>query len=160
MRYLGIDPGKKGGLVVLDKYKRIYAKEVMPMIGYTYDVAAIKNFIVQTTPDHAFIEKVSAVAGASAKSTFQFGFGAGILEGILGGLEMPRTYIRPKEWQKFAHKGIDGTDPKDKSLTAVKQRYPNEDWLVTSRSTKPHDGLIDAALICEYGIVTYIYEER
>ncbi len=43
------------------------------------------------------------------------------------------------------------TDTKAMSLVAAQRIFPNESFLATERSSVPHDGLVDAALICEFG---------
>jgi hypothetical protein len=42
-------------------------------------------------------------------------------------------------------------DTKAAALKAAKQLWPLQDWRKNSRCTTPHDGLVDAALIAEYG---------
>ena len=37
------------------------------------------------------------------------------------------------------------------ALNVAKQIFPAETWLKSERCTKPHDGMIDAALLAEYG---------
>lgn len=41
-------------------------------------------------------------------------------------------------------------DTKDVALKVAKRLWPKHNWLATKRSRKPHDGMIDAALIAEY----------
>jgi len=37
-------------------------------------------------------------------------------------------------------------------LSRARQLWPDESFLATAKSKKPHEGLIDAALIAYYGI--------
>jgi hypothetical protein len=39
---------------------------------------------------------------------------------------------------------------KPAALSKARQLWPGETWLATARSSKPHEGLIDAALIAEW----------
>lgn len=159
MRYLGIDPGKKGALVIMDSMRKILDMVPMPMHKTTYDLVTLRSYLIENKIRYVFVEKVHAIKGASSKSTFEFGFGAGILHGMLSGLQIPHFYVRPKEWQKYAHRGVDGSDPKEKSLQSAQMRWPGTNWY-WNRQSKPHDGFVDAALICEYGIAQIVNNER
>jgi hypothetical protein len=37
------------------------------------------------------------------------------------------------------------------ALIAAKRLFPNESFLATEKSKKPHDGMVDSTLICEWG---------
>ncbi len=73
---------------------------------------------------------------------------------ILGACEAKRFEVRRvqvKEWQdavlgKRLAKGM----TKVAALAAANKLWPTEQWLATSRSKTPHDGIIDAALIAYY----------
>ncbi len=59
--------------------------------------------------------------------------------------------VQVKEWQdavlgKRLAKGM----TKVAALAAANKLWPTEQWLATSRSKTPHDGIIDAALIAYY----------
>ena len=53
------------------------------------------------------------------------------------------------------HPAVIGKIPQGKSkeyaLAKARELWPDESWLATDRSTTPHNGMIDAALIGEYG---------
>jgi hypothetical protein len=42
-------------------------------------------------------------------------------------------------------------DTKPAALAKAKQLWPEETFLASARSTKPHEGIVDAYLIAEYG---------
>jgi hypothetical protein len=54
-------------------------------------------------------------------------------------------WTKPKmpKGQKFDTKGA--------ALDVARKLWPKESWLKTDRCTKPHDGMVDAALLAEYG---------
>jgi hypothetical protein len=64
--------------------------------------------------------------------------------------------IRPQAWQKTfwakpkMPKG-QKFDTKAAALRSANMLWPTEDWTKSDRATKPHDGMVDAALIAEYG---------
>lgn len=71
-----------------------------------------------------------------------------------------RDPITPKKWQKMfwitpkMPKGVK-FDTKAAALKVARQLWPEQDWLATSRSSVPHDGLVDASLIAEFCRRTY-----
>jgi hypothetical protein len=160
MIVVGIDPGKNGAFCTMDTTRKILSLHVMPTVNQkVYNLKEVSN-LFQTLgmrADHVFIEKVSAIQGASSKAAFNFGYGFGLLEGMLAALKIPYSFARPKEWQAYAHKNIEGKNAKGKSLLAAQMRFPDNDFLATPRSKKPHDGLIDAALIAEYGLTKLVH---
>lgn len=105
------------------------------------------------------MEDVHAIFGASAKSTFNFGWSLGIIEGVLSGMGIAYTKVAPKEWQREMWQGIrpvyksgnsKAIDTKATSLLAAKRLFPNEDLRRSARATLPHDGIVDALLMAEY----------
>lgn len=167
MYYLGIDVGKKGGFAFFKENGEIEKLIPMPMIGSEYKLTHISNIFQFHPIKHAVIEDVHAIFGSSAKATFSFGFGKGILIAFAAAFEVPYTLVTPKLWQKemwdsssivskptkrllksgfYARK----TDTKKTSLLAATRLFPKESFLVTERSSVPHEGVIDAALMGEY----------
>ena len=152
--FVGFDPGKKGGIVMMDSNLNIVSKHIMPMIGKEYDIQELKNILTNEGHEivHLAIENVHAIQGRIGNSSnFNFGMGKGILMGISAGLGIPYTLVNPKAWQKIAWEGVTKqSDNKKTSLVAAKRVFPNESFIATSRSRVPHDGLVDAALIAYY----------
>lgn len=162
MKYIGIDPGTKGALVVLDEKGEVLSWLVMPMIGKEYDVRTIVEFLKEHKDSHIFIENVKAVSGlpVSSTSSFNFGFGVGLLNAIIYVLEIPFTKVAVVVWQKemwegvAIHKKTNGKkDTKTMSTIAARRLFPQEDFLATPRSSVAHEGLIDAALIAKHGFL-------
>lgn len=113
LRFLGIDPGSKGGLSLynhMDNTCETYALHHGTEEDYV-------NLIRQWSMLYrlvAMVEKVGSMPIAGAKacplchkkptqgtaSSFKFGKSAGLLEGALIALGIPRDFIRPALWQK------------------------------------------------------------
>jgi hypothetical protein len=53
-------------------------------------------------------------------------------------------------WQRQMLGRCEKGGTKQAALTMAKILWPSETWLATKRSTVPHSGLVDAALIAEY----------
>jgi len=145
MKVLGIDPGKTGGLALADGGKMV-KMEVMPE-----DSFFLINLLVDWSPDIVYLEKAQAMPGNGGVSMFTYAQGYGEIIGILKSLKIPYVLVRPTAWTKILHKGQSGKDAKVKSRSAALSLFPYMNFLATARSRKPHEGLVDAALIAEYG---------
>ena len=99
---LGIDPGLSGALAFLDARDASLVDVIdTPVLRTTktrreYDATAITQLLPRYRPVAAFIEKVGAMPGQGVTSMFRFGMGYGLLTGILHGLSIPITHVRPR----------------------------------------------------------------
>lgn len=154
MRIVGIDPGKNGGLVTLSKETGLILDKMT--MSENFDDQA--NYIAETwecddSRIFVFIEKAQAMPKNGCVSMFNYGVGFGQLLGILMTLKIPHALIPPKIWTKVMHIGGSGKNPKEKSREVARRLFPGESFLDPSskKAKKPHEGLIDACLIAEYG---------
>lgn len=155
MKIMGIDPGMSGGLCVMEDHK-IVKMWVMPVIGKEIDLKELRRIMLVYKIDWAFIELVHALFKSSAKATFKFGQVFGMTEAIVSSLDIPYNLVQPKKWQSVCHGGLDRKlKAKERSLIAASKRFPTIDFRKNERCKIPHDGLIDAALIAEYGSQQY-----
>ena len=163
---IGIDPGKNGGIFIYDNLyaPNSYQFYQIPLIGKEFDTKGLSNIFgnINRMRTHAVIEDVHSIFGASAGATFDFGFGCGLLEGILVSHGIPYTKVQPKKWQAEMFEGIPlqqkssstgktvQKDTKRMAEMAAKRLFPNIDLRATEKCKKSHDGKVDALLICEY----------
>lgn len=168
--YLGIDPGKNGGIALIDSNGKVLLTSQIPLIAKKeVDVQQLCRFITNVVfnTENIFIclENVHAVQQVSATASFEFGKICGILEAIIYLCEKPFQKVNPKTWQKEAWIGITPIklpskddkikiDTKATSLLAVKRLYPVADLHLSPRVGNPHDGIVDAILIAHYGKVS------
>jgi len=165
--FIGIDPGKKGALAVIDIGMNVLETSVTPLVGDDYDISKMLKILAKYKGKEVFVclENVHAIQGkAGGSSNFQFGRGKGLWEMAILGLKFTTLYIEPKEWQKISWEGVtqqkiytgktlksgkpqEKIDTKNTSLVAVKRLFPGETLLATNRSRVPHDGIVDALLI-------------
>lgn len=169
---LGIDPGLDGGLVLLGENSEMFEKWVIPCFtSYStkknsktgketkstkrsLDLVSLNKIfeIAKPMATHAVLEQVASRPGMSAPAVFKFGRVYGTLEGLLVAHRIPYTLCIPRVWTKVIHAGIEGgLEPKDKSLIALGRLFPTVNLRATDRSVKPHEGLMDALLIAEWG---------
>src|SRR5690554_174431 len=161
--YIGIDPGAKGGIVAL-RGNEIIMSIATPEKGGDMDVEAIL-FEVTRYPDAIIIiEDVHSIFGSSAKANFSFGRNVGQLNAILQLSGLRYHYVPPKTWQKEIWTNVDklykpkkpnqknaSVDTKKTSLNTALRLFPGHDFRKSERSKIPHDGIVDASLIAEYG---------
>lgn len=162
--YIGVDLGKKGGLVAtLDG--KIIAKAVMPLVADTdVDVFQVRQFIdsvMEEYPNisvHIILEKFAGFFGYMKSAAVSLARQGGMVEAMLVLSDFPHTKVMPQVWQKVVWadskvlKKKDGKkDTKKISLLTAKRLFPSESFLATSRSEVPHDGMVDAALLSIYG---------
>jgi hypothetical protein len=156
MRYIGVDVGKDGALVMIDE-EASYGEEIMkfkfPMIGTDYDIQRLNNLFKNVSKEkcHMVIEDVHAIAGGSAKANWSFSRGKAILETLAIVNDIPFTMVKPKTWQKVIHEGIPKMPKaKDMTLMAVQRLYPNIDLRRNERCKKPDEGIYDALAMAHY----------
>lgn len=155
MIYIGIDPGKKGGVAALAEDAEVYLCKPIPVIvGKTkseYDIPRLFSALINQGKARVFIERLvpmpPKMGGGAAN--YQRGFSMGMLQALCVALKMPWDIVSPSVWQKAFWKSTG--DTKQKSILHAERLFPDVDLLPTERSRKPHDGMADALLIAEYG---------
>ena len=159
--FVGIDVGLSGGIVAIDSSGKILKMLVIPTVfeqkgKKVIDLPTVRYLVSEMSvvyPEaHYFIEKVSSMPGPGVASVFKFGRCYGHIEAMVAAFGLQYDLVPPVTWAKVMHKGMDKKmKPKDRSLLVLKRNYPGIDLTATPRSTKPHEGLMDALLIAEYG---------
>ena len=146
MYIVGIDPGKKGGIAVLKTCGELV--DMRPM-GEAYELAAILRSM-QDKVTRCYVEKSQAMPGQGTKSMFTYGTGFGKILGVLETLQISHDLVPPQKWQKKMIPGAEKGTSKKAALMKAKQLWPKESFVLKGCRT-PHDGIVDAVLIAEYG---------
>lgn len=157
MIYIGIDNGLTGGLVALSDHPGPpIDMSVMPTRGKSkgnevdaeFVFSFLERFNRETTT--VILETPGKHSpGVQALCSMWDSYGA--IRGVLECRGFRHHRITPQAWQKFMLPGCEKGDTKPAALAKVRQIWPGEKWLKTERCSKPHEGLVDAALIAEYG---------
>lgn len=119
--YLGVDPGKSGAFALIHEdgqfFKSIKLSETQRDV-YDWVKEYERNIV------YAAIEKVHSMPRQGVASSFKFGESFGYCQGILVGLQVSFTLVRPQEWQKALKCMSKG----DKNVTKNKaqQFWPKE----------------------------------
>lgn len=156
--YVGIDPGKNGAIVIIDRNLNIFSKTIMPVIGKNrdYDIQGIARWFKSLKEDHflsVVLEKSLIVPMSGRISITSTHYCQGLFQGILVALEIPFEVVSPTEWKKKVLRGSDWKGNKGSSVIWCKRKWPQENWKVTNRCKKDHDGFTDAACIAYYGFL-------
>lgn len=156
----GIDPGLQGGYAMIEQngVETHIVGKPLPTIPLTktkrkYDHATI-SAIFSNLGDlncYAVLEEQHAMPKQGVTSMFSIGYGFGLLKQCLVDFKIPHEVVRAKEWQKeFGISGSKG-NTKIQALRICRDLFPNLNLLATERSKQPHKGIVDAALIAEFG---------
>ena len=156
--YAGCDPGLNGGFGILDG-THIYGAPI-PTFWITmksgkrrrqYDYMAIRKFFEARKDVIVTLEEQFPMPMQGVVSQFSTGFGYGLFMGLLCGLDITTKTVHAKTWQKEFFKRDKEKTTKEQALEVIKTIYPTVDLFASERSTKEHDGIIDAILLAEYG---------
>ena len=149
MKVLGIDPGVRGGLAIVEINDGAAPQLVdaidIPVAGVgakeRVDVLAIRTWIIAHRPQHALIERAQAMPKQGASSGFKYGRAVGAIEAVLACCEIPMTVVEPSAWKKAHHlRGGDKESGRQRAL----QLFPAAHALFARK--KDH-GRGEAALI-------------
>jgi crossover junction endodeoxyribonuclease RuvC len=153
MMIIGIDPGLDGGIAWLaeDGTLTVHIMPTLPVgTKRALDEVGLAAVLAKTfdaSTRHAWVELVGPMPKQGLVSTFSFGTGWGLVRGILVGLGIPYTLVRPQEWQRNVLAGL----PQGSEAAVARRRWPQTEWRATERCRLPHSGMVDAALIALHG---------
>jgi crossover junction endodeoxyribonuclease RuvC len=147
--YVGIDPGKTGGLAVIDGADVVECIE-MPVtpIGQIDSkklFTILKNFQESSFDIFCMLEKSQSMPKQGVKSTFSYGVSYGELLAVLKISETPFQEVAPMTWKK-AFGLIKKT--KADSCDVAKKLFPTESF-VTPKG-RFMDGKAEALLLADY----------
>ncbi len=159
MLIVGIDPGKTGALAVINDEGELVSRQPFPLVEGTLEPGPVFQMFQEVADCwqfqnsiYAFIEKATAMKGQGVSSTFKFGMNYGFVRMAVAAMGWKHELVHSSRWTKVMHTGVDSKlESKKKSGIAIQRLFPGESFLTTERSKKPHEGVVDAVLIAEYG---------
>lgn len=165
--YIGIDPGVKGCISIVDETGKFIESFFLLKNAKNVDAVEISNTLLNLSKYedncHVIIENIHAIFGSSAKGTFNFGFIAGLIEGVIATIGLPYTKVNPKIWQKEMFRGVNVItkpsitgktqviDTKKMSFLASHRIFPTVDLRRTNKCKNEDDNFSDSLLMAEYG---------
>lgn len=146
MRVLGIDPGATGALAILTAAGQLHDVHDMPVIDKDVSAALVHHWLLEHADDLglAVIEHVHAMPKQGVASSFRFGRGKGVLEGVVAGFHCPVELPSPSKWKRDM--GLDRS--KDRARQVAIDLWPDHAHLF---ARVKDDGRAEAALLAEWG---------
>ena len=143
-KYIGIDPGKSGGIAVIEGNH----VEVKKCPASVQDMAFLFALILQETPPShtlVMIEKVWARPHDGRASVFTFAGNYGQWQGIIASHEITPHYVTPQVWMRAVGcpKKLKKQDRKNYLKALAKERYPHIKKKMTLATA-------DAMLVADY----------
>jgi len=153
MIVLGIDPGASGALAFFDPDSGLLDIIDTPVVEVMRGNKAKREIsppmlaalIKARMPDQVILERVGAMPGQGVSSMFQFGRGVGMVEGVIGCLALPITYVSPIVWQR----AVGARGGKGGARLRAAELFPAYAQMF---ARVKDDGRADAALIAWWGV--------
>jgi hypothetical protein len=141
---MGIDPGLSGAIAwYFPDDPHLITAEDMPVVDKNIDPAALARRVKQMNPDVAIIELVGAMPKQGLSSTFKFGCGYGMVQGVVAACGVPVALVTPAKWKR--HYGL--SSDKEQSRAAAIKLWPQLDRF----ERKKDADRAEAALLAKYG---------
>lgn len=147
MIYIGIDPGKNGGIgMIVTSDTDLHFNNIVG--ANKYSDATLLNICQGLKGKNVVcvLEKVNAMPGQGVVSMFNFGQNFGFIQGVLKAYNIPFELVPPQKWKKE----FSVTSDKNTSIEVCKRLFPSVNLKATERCRKDHDGMAEALLIAEY----------
>ena len=146
VRYIGVDPGKSGGIAVIDEHLEYI--EVKKCPASVNDMALLFALTMGDYPPDSvcvMIEKVWARPHDGRVSVFTFAQNYGHWEGIIASHEITAHHVTPQVWMKAigCPPRLAKKDRKNFLKELAKKKYPDISKKLTLATS-------DAMLIAEY----------
>lgn len=145
--FVGVDPGKRGATAFIDKKAKIIHTE-----RHSDSILDFYNLIKKHKKniEIIYLEKAQARPNQGVCSMFTYGIEFGKLQTALEILKVNYRLISPSAWHNFLINSKEFYSPKEKALAKAKELW-DESEFIPRGCRKPHDGVVDALLLAEYG---------
>ena len=142
--YLGIDPGKQGGMALLTSSGSVLEVVRMPD-GKVRILDWIKSIQEQQTRLVMVVEQSQPMPKQGVVSSFNYGRHYATFEDAAILLKIPYHSVTPAVWKRL----LQLSSNKNDSFTACRKLFPSVN-LTPQECRKQHDGIAEALLIAEY----------
>lgn len=173
MRVVGVDPGFKGGLGLIDSVTREVVVIDMPVRVMSSKRVRVKkgkkkgtmrqkdrrivcgkgvaDWIEEVQPNIAVVELVGSRPGEGVSSVFAFGSTWGAVIAAIEAMNVQVVFVTPASWKRGV--GLIGKD-KSASLTLARKRYKK---VAHHLSLRKHEGRAEALLIADDAISRLVH---
>ncbi len=145
--WIGIDPGQKGAIAVLDSEEPASVIDMPLLPDGDIDPYVLFKLLASMNPSetYAILEKAQAMPKQGVTGIFTYGQGYGTLLTVLRLASIPFVEVRPLKWKKYYSLGKD----KRQVVTCAMNLYPDIEYFRPQGGMK--DGRAEAILIAHYG---------
>lgn len=143
MIYIGIDPGEKGSLAVINNAQCTKDIYIYPFDELVYTIVLRE---LSTKNCMCCLERVNAMPKQGVTSMFNFGKNFGFIQGLLTAYSIPYELVTPQKWKKE----FQITGDKNSSIAVCKRLFPDVDLRRTERCRKDDDNSAEALLLAEF----------
>lgn len=155
MNFIGVDPGKSGGIAIIRKDGSV---SVAPFDEYEY--RTLISCLDGTESDTVVcVESVHAFSGQGVNACFNFGQNFGWIQGLLFAYGLETILVSPMRWKKHFDlvfsKDTDKKVKKQASIAKARELFPDISLRKTARCKTDDDGIAEALLIAKYLADTY-----
>ena len=150
--FIGIDPGKTGGVCVLNQDQKLVFVAAFDKMGAVSAISSALNVCKLGDSINICVEKVHSMPAQGVKSTFTFGTQFGKVLGCLEYAGFNPDLFPPQTWMK-RYASYHGVLAKERVRSFVDAEYGLEGFILP-RCRTPHSGMMDAVGL------TYFYAER
>jgi len=157
LNFVGVDPGKQGGVVVIDCFGGVqwYLMPETP-------TDLLNLFLDLPKPIRGALELVRSMPNDGAAGAFTFGEGYGRLQMALAAAQIPYEFITPRGWQKHfkvqprqGKKGETHSQFKDRLRGTSQRLFPELELWSIPKTLGKQRAICDALLIAQYAKETY-----
>lgn len=140
---MGVDPGSvSAAYAILDDTGEWRDVDDVPVVDRMVDASEFSRIVGFWNPREAIIERVSAMPKQGIASAFRFGWGVGLLRGVLLANGVSLYEVAPTKWKK--HFGLNSEAEKSRELAI---RY----WPGCQKLSRKKDhGRAEALLLARY----------
>jgi Holliday junction resolvasome RuvABC endonuclease subunit len=153
MKIMGIDPGKKGGIVLLSEGETVPPSFscAMPVNDLGIDVCRIQEILIEANPQIIYIEKQFVRSGQAGG--FAIGRNYGFIESVIVLCGFPYREIYAQSWTSYIKKQMNkkGKYHKEVGLGFCSKKGFEVPTRSTRKNSPFNDGISDAFCIASYG---------
>jgi Holliday junction resolvasome RuvABC endonuclease subunit len=147
MLVMGVDPGAVSAAYALVRPDLALCDDV-PVADKMVDGRSFALLVREAKPDVAVIERVSAMPKQGVSSSFRFGQGLGVLQGVLLAHSVKIIEVTPGVWKKFFKLGPD----KEQARALAIKRFPTVNNLTHKKDAGRAEALLIAQWFLEQGL--------
>lgn len=103
MFFVGIDPGKSGGIVAMTHDGGIHPELLWKMPESEHELHDIFRYYLDGQTSHAILERAQSMPKQGVSSSFNFGVSYGFLRGLLIAFRIPFEIVQATTWQRYMH---------------------------------------------------------